>query len=143
MHIRLLALTIALACGAAVLVGVSSASADEVSPPDPTYGDIRLRDVLILDQENLLNAYRCRFNVDTSVVSVGCVDQAPTRALSIRHTVGHYSIFWDGLIWGNLVSQNRSTCCGTPSSSETSPIVRNASGDFGTPARAGSAPGIA
>lgn len=102
MRTRLLALTIALACGAAALVGVSSASADEASPPNPTYGDIRLRDVLILDQENLLNAYRCRFNVDTSVVSVGCMGQAPTRALSIRHTVGHYSIYWDGLTWGNF-----------------------------------------
>src|SRR6201986_5189326 len=35
----------------------------------------------------------------------------------------------------NLVSQNRSTCWGTPSSSAASDIVRKASGPFVTPAR--------
>src|SRR5690349_10186081 len=37
-----------------------------------------------------------------------------------------------GFIWVNRVSQKRSTCCGTSSSSAASLMVRNASGDFST-----------
>ncbi|MCY4195257.1 MAG: SRPBCC domain-containing protein [bacterium] len=44
---------------------VSAASAQ-------TPGDVELRDQLIADQENLLNAYRCLFTVDTDEVSGGC-----------------------------------------------------------------------
>jgi len=37
-------------------------------------GQVAERDSLIAAQENLLNAYRCRFNVDTAAVSGGCPD---------------------------------------------------------------------
>lgn len=37
-----------------------------------TTPDIQQRDELIADQENLLNAYRCMFKVDVSVVPGGC-----------------------------------------------------------------------
>ncbi len=40
------------------------------------------RDNLIIAQENLLNDYRCRFNVDTSVVSGGCSDGKPFNRLT-------------------------------------------------------------
>ena len=37
-----------------------------------TVGDVEARDQLIANQENLLNAYRCLFGVDTEVVLGGC-----------------------------------------------------------------------
>ena len=37
-----------------------------------TAGDVEQRDHLIADQENLLNAYRCLFDVDTELVPGGC-----------------------------------------------------------------------
>ncbi len=39
-----------------------------------TADDISVRDQLIADQENLLNAYRCLFNTDTELVAGGCAD---------------------------------------------------------------------
>ena len=44
---------------------------DETEAP-PTLEDILLRDYLIADQENLLNAYRCLFNVDVHLVPGQC-----------------------------------------------------------------------
>jgi len=48
-----------------VVVGAPGASAQ-------TVGDVAVRDQLIANQENLLNAYRCMFGVDTEVVPGGC-----------------------------------------------------------------------
>lgn len=42
-----------------------------------TVGDIAVRDRLIVDQENLLNVYRCRFGVDAQVVPGGCSGGVP------------------------------------------------------------------
>ena len=43
--------------------------------------EIERRDTLIGNQENLLNTYRCLFNVDTQIVPGGCASQAqPTPA---------------------------------------------------------------
>ena len=42
--------------------------------------EIMTRDELIVAQESLLNAYRCRFNTDTHVVPGGCVDGKPGQA---------------------------------------------------------------
>lgn len=61
----------------------------------PAPDDISVRDQLIADQENLLNAYRCLFGVDTDAVAGGCDNpdtvspgpppQSPTQAdLDIR-----------------------------------------------------------
>ena len=44
-----------------------------------TAGDIAVRDELIADQEALLNAYRCRFDIDTELVPGGCADGVPAR----------------------------------------------------------------
>lgn len=44
----------------------------------PTAEDVAVRDKLIAAQELLLNAYRCRFDVDTQLVPGGCVDGKPT-----------------------------------------------------------------
>ncbi len=44
-----------------------------------TAGDIAVRDELVADQEALLNAYRCRFDVDIEQVPGGCADGAPMR----------------------------------------------------------------
>lgn len=44
----------------------------------PTWTGIAQRDQLILSQESLLNAYRCRYGVDASVVPGGCADGRPS-----------------------------------------------------------------
>jgi len=60
------------ALAAAVLVGSLLASAPvEAQTAD---GQVAERDTLIAAQENLLNAYRCMFGVDTAAVSGGCPD---------------------------------------------------------------------
>ncbi len=41
-------------------------------PDTVPQAEINVRDQLISDQENLLNVYRCRFNVDTQLVPNGC-----------------------------------------------------------------------
>ena len=72
--IRLAAFVAAIAlalCSAWVPVG---ASAQE---QQPTLQHIAERDGLISAQEALLNAYRCRFNIDTIVVPGGCANGAP------------------------------------------------------------------
>ncbi|WP_419930171.1 hypothetical protein [Candidatus Poriferisocius sp.] len=46
----------------------------------PTTADVAGRDLLIWAQEALLNAYRCRFDVDTQIVPGGCIDGAPAPA---------------------------------------------------------------
>lgn len=46
----------------------------------PTLQDIAERDGLISAQESLLNAYRCRFNIDTIVVPGGCASGAPASS---------------------------------------------------------------
>ena len=43
----------------------------------PTSHHIQVRDQLVSSQEALLNAYRCRFNIDTQVVPGGCVGDVP------------------------------------------------------------------
>ncbi len=47
------------------------------APPNPTQGDLDVRDGLIQNQEALLNVYRCRFNIDTELVPGGCSESAP------------------------------------------------------------------
>ena len=42
------------------------------APESPTQHDLEVRNGLIQRQEALLNVYRCRFNIDTEVVSGGC-----------------------------------------------------------------------
>ena len=51
-------------------------------PPTPTQQDIDARDGLIQNQENLLNTYRCRFDVDTQLVPGGC-NVAPLSAQDV------------------------------------------------------------
>lgn len=59
----------------------------------PTRADIAERDRLIADQEALLNAYRCRFDIDVGVVPGGCTSTpepdpstTPTPTLEVRTT---------------------------------------------------------
>lgn len=61
---------LALAAGAAVPARASA----QPAPGDAAVEDVVLRDRLIADQENLLNAYRCRFGADTQAVPGGCSD---------------------------------------------------------------------
>ena len=42
------------------------------TPENPTQSDLDIRDHLIRTQEDLLNAYRCRFSIDLELVSDGC-----------------------------------------------------------------------
>lgn len=46
----------------------------------PTQQNIAERDSLIAAQESLLNAYRCRFSIDTIVVPGGCANGVPAAA---------------------------------------------------------------
>lgn len=60
---------------AAVLAALLSLAPTAAAQPDLEHyliEDIALRDQLIADQENLLNAYRCMFSVDVSAVRGGC-----------------------------------------------------------------------
>ncbi|MDE0236083.1 MAG: hypothetical protein OXN95_02525 [bacterium] len=45
----------------------------------PSLADIQVRDRLVADQEALLNAYRCRFVIDTQAVPGGCQGDQPAR----------------------------------------------------------------
>ena len=42
----------------------------------PDYEELAKRDALIVEQEALLNVYRCRFDIDTALVSNGCEAEA-------------------------------------------------------------------
>ncbi len=54
-------------------------SAEEPQPFDgtPTLGELARRDRLVAAQEELLNAYRCRFDIDTALVPGGCGGSSP------------------------------------------------------------------
>lgn len=54
-------------------------SAEEPQPFDgtPTLGELARRDRLVASQEELLNAYRCRFDIDTALVPGGCGGSSP------------------------------------------------------------------
>ena len=47
-----------------------------VKPP-PSLFEVAARDKLIVTQERLLNIYRCRFNIDTQLVPLGCRNDIP------------------------------------------------------------------
>ena len=66
------ALAVLVAFGALLGVRVS-AQGDDVTV---LHTEIDARGNLIIAQENLLNAYRCRFNIDTEVVKGGCSNGA-------------------------------------------------------------------
>ena len=53
--------------------------AEEPQPFDgtPTLGELARRDRLVTAQEALLNAYRCRFDIDTALVPGGCGGSSP------------------------------------------------------------------
>ncbi|MCY4195289.1 MAG: hypothetical protein OXF04_13540 [bacterium] len=53
-----------------------------------TVADIELRDNLIADQANLLNAYRCLFDVDTEIASpeAATADPQPGRERCQTHS---------------------------------------------------------
>ena len=53
---------------ALLLVGVIAAEASAHGPSS----ELAARDELIADQENLLNTYRCMFDIDTELVPGGC-----------------------------------------------------------------------
>lgn len=58
--------------------GLASPAGAQADPWQPTtISEIRLRDSLIVNQEALLNVYRCLFDVDTELVPGGCEDGVP------------------------------------------------------------------
>ncbi|WP_419927905.1 trypsin-like peptidase domain-containing protein [Candidatus Poriferisocius sp.] len=59
--------------------GAPAEPAKEAKPftGTPTANALAQRDWLVASQENLLNAYRCRFNIDTAIVPGGCGDEQP------------------------------------------------------------------
>lgn len=54
-------------------------SVSNVNQPAVSILDIQTRDILIAAQETLLNVYRCRFNIDTQIVTGGCTNGQPTE----------------------------------------------------------------
>lgn len=60
--------------------GVPAVAAEPQLPfsGTPTWAAMRQRDQLVLAQESLLNAYRCRFGIDAIVVPGGCTDGRPS-----------------------------------------------------------------
>ena len=44
---------------------------------EPTRNEVAIRDQLIIQQESLLNIYRCLFDVDTHIVPGGCANSQP------------------------------------------------------------------
>ncbi len=42
-----------------------------------SHAELDLRDALVRAQEDLLNVYRCKFDVDTEIVPWGCIDGVP------------------------------------------------------------------
>ena len=69
------------------VVAASGAGAQTASQSAPTSQDIRLRDQLIADQENLLNTYRCMFGVDTHAVPGGCGEPGTVAAGAVPRTL--------------------------------------------------------
>lgn len=69
-------------CLFAQIGGTAAAPAEEASSYELTLHDIAARDELIAAQEALLNVYRCRFDIDTQVVSGGCVEGRPAQDTS-------------------------------------------------------------
>ena len=65
---------------AAVVLAMTLLAVGVAAPASAqTAADIETRDQLIADQENLLNTYRCRFNVDLSAVANGCANRRTVR----------------------------------------------------------------
>lgn len=57
---------------AALLAGAVAVIASAPAASAQTSTDVEIRDALIADQENLLNTYRCLFNVDVGAVPGAC-----------------------------------------------------------------------
>ena len=66
-----------MAPGAETGSGSDGAGSDE---PTRWADEVAVRDELVALQEALLNAYRCRFDIDTEAVVGGCADGAPALA---------------------------------------------------------------
>lgn len=90
------------------VLGIAPAGAQEPSGNSVALEDIKLRDELIANQENLLNTYRCLFGVDTNVVPGGCpnpsvvfpgaVPENPTQEdVDVRDAL----IQGQAICWGN------------------------------------------
>ena len=81
------------------------------APATPTQNDKDARDNLIAAQENLLNIYRCQFDVDTQLVPGGCQNETPETGTpetgtQIAISAGYFhscGIRADGSVacWGN------------------------------------------
>ncbi|MYH72852.1 MAG: hypothetical protein F4153_09830 [Acidimicrobiia bacterium] len=83
------------------------------SPPsNPTQQDISARDMLIANQEDLLNAYRCQLEIDTQLVPGGCqTDPNPTLPIPTGNET--YSAVAAG--WGHscaIATDQAITCWG-------------------------------
>ena len=68
----------------AIVAVVAVSLASQQSAKAQTFNDIETRDRLITAQEALLNAYRCRFDIDINIVPGGCTNgNPPIRSLLI------------------------------------------------------------
>lgn len=72
LHLKFVIAAFALVLGAVAAVGAPVSARNGVAAED-----VAVRDQLIADQENLLNAYRCLFDTDTGAVAGGCGNPEP------------------------------------------------------------------
>ncbi|MCY4256738.1 MAG: serine protease [bacterium] len=79
-NLRLVLAVILLSATMAPIVGTGSVATGQDS--QPLLQQIRQRDVLIYQQEGLLNAYRCKFDIHTIVVQGGCRNGAPAAPVA-------------------------------------------------------------
>ena len=61
----------------ATTLGGAGAAAQGTSGSQVIRSEIEVRDRLIAAQETLLNVYRCMFNIDTQIVTFGCINGEP------------------------------------------------------------------
>lgn len=67
---------------AILLVALIALSPAPLDSHDSVY-ELAVRDNLIVRQENLLDTYRCMFDIDTELVEVGCANGRPKRLMPV------------------------------------------------------------
>ena len=103
------------ACLMAQTLGTATAEAQEGSGDVVSLHDIAVRNELIFDQEALLNAYRCRFNIDTHIVPGGCsgglpVEEVPPPGVFPGVPTQHEVDVRDALIFAQELLLNAYRC---------------------------------
>lgn len=84
------------------------ASAQPALGNQPTGEDIVVRDNLIADQETLLNAYRCLFDIETHLVLGGCTNGQPVLGRTPPSAFSGTPTHQDIAVRDNLIAEQES-----------------------------------